>query len=162
MRCSPGDYLFVQFGTNDSNNNASAVYTIDGETFQYFVDTETFKVYLQEYIQVAREHSATPVLVTPTPRNSAYCTGGNGTGAYAQAMRELGAAEGVAVSDLNARSVNYLMAICPAPTPEDFFFLRSDGTVDGTHFQENGARILAAFVADGVADANLPLAAYLK
>lgn len=92
MRCSPGDYLFVQFGTNDSNNNASAVYTIDGETFQYFVDTETFKVYLQEYIQVAREHSATPVLVTPTPRNSAYCTGGNGTGAYAQATRELGAA----------------------------------------------------------------------
>lgn len=54
------------------------------------------------------------------------------------------------------------MGICPAPTPEDCFFLRSDGTVDGTHLQENGARIWASFVADRVADANLPLAAYLK
>ena len=26
--------------------------------------------------------------------------------------------------------------------------LRADGSVDGTHFQENGARILAGFVAD--------------
>ena len=29
-----------------------------------------------------------------------------------------------------------------------FFSLRADGSVDGTHFQENGARILASFVAD--------------
>ena len=157
-----GDYLLVQFGTNDSNSNASATYTINGQTIPYYVDPATFKTYLQQYIQVAHDHSATPVLVTPTPRNSAYCTGGNGTGAYATAMRELAAAEGVALSDLNAKSVNYLMAICPAPTPEDFFFLRTDGTVDGTHFQENGARILAGFVAEGLADANVPLAQYLK
>lgn len=50
--------------------------------------------------------------------------------------------------DLNARSVSHLEAICPAPTPENFFLLRSDGSVDGTHFQENGARVLASFVAD--------------
>ena len=34
------------------------------------------------------------------------------------------------------------------------------GTVDGTHFQENGARILARFVADGLSDAAVPLAQY--
>ena len=111
---------------------------------------------------MAREHDATPVFVTPPPRNSAYCTGGNGTGAHAQAMRDLGMTEQVAVVDLNTKTVDYLTAICPAPTPEDFFLLRADGSVDGTHFQENGARILAGFVADGIGELSLPLAAYRK
>jgi hypothetical protein len=77
-------------------------------------------------------------------------------------MRELGLAMNISVSDLNAKSVAYLQAICPAPTPEDFFLLRADGSVDGTHFQEHGARVLASLVAEGIAQANLPLAAYLR
>ena len=77
-------------------------------------------------------------------------------------MRELGAAEDVAVADLNQRAVDYLKAICPAPTPEDFFLLRPDDTVDGTHFQENGARHLAGFVAEGISESGLPLASYLE
>jgi lysophospholipase L1-like esterase len=152
-----GDYLLVQFGTNDGNTTAT--YELDGQTIPYYLDPDTdFKAYLQQYIDVARAREATIVLVTPTPRNSAYCTGGNGTGAHAQAMRDLGAEQDVAVSDLNKKTVDYLQAICPAPTPEDFFLLRSDGSVDGTHFQENGARILAGFVTDGIREAGLPLA----
>jgi lysophospholipase L1-like esterase len=156
-----GDYLFVQFGTNDGNKTAT--YEINGQTVPYYLDPATdFKTYLKRYIDGVRERSATAVLVTPPPRNSAYCTGGNGTGAHAQAMRELAEADGVALSDLNARSVSYLKAICPAPMPEDFFLLRADGNVDGTHFQENGARILAGFVRDGVREAVPALAAYAK
>lgn len=152
----PGDYLLAQFGTNDGNRTAT--YTLGDETIPYFLDPATdFKLYLQRYVDAAQSRGATPVLVTPTPRNSAYCTGGNGTGGHAAAMRELGEDSGVAVVDLNAQAVAYLRAICPAPTPEDFFLLRADGTVDGTHFQENGARILAGFVADGLREAGLPL-----
>jgi lysophospholipase L1-like esterase len=158
---APGDYLLVQFGTNDGNKTAT--YELDGETIPYYLDPATdFKTYLELYIDGARERSAVPVLVTPPPRNSAYCTGGNGTGAHAEAMRELGAVEGVDVLDLNRESVDYLTAICPAPTPEDFFLLRSDGSVDGTHFQENGARILAGLVAAEMQRVALPLAAYLE
>jgi len=156
----PGDYLLVQFGTNDGNRTAT--YTLGAETIPYFLDPATdFKSYLQLYIDAAREHDAIPVLVTPTPRNSAYCTGGNGTGGHAQAMRELGQAQGVSVVDLNTLSVNYLKAICPAPTPEDFFLLRADGSVDGTHFQENGARILAGFVASSLRQVEPALASQL-
>jgi lysophospholipase L1-like esterase len=145
----PDDYLLVQFGTNDGNRTAT--YQLGDETIPYFLDPATdFKSYLQQYIDGARERGALPVLVTPPPRNSAYCTGGNGTGGHAQAMRELGSAQNVPVVDLNASSVAYLKAICPAPTPEDFFLLRADGTIDGTHFQENGARILANLVAGGL------------
>lgn len=142
-----GDYLFVQFGTNDGNRTAT--YTFGSETIPYFLDPATdFKAYLERYVSAALERGASPVFVTPTPRNSAYCTGGNGTGAHAAAMRELGLALSVPVVDLNARAVAFLQAICPAPSPENFFLLRPDGSVDGTHFQENGARILAGLVAD--------------
>jgi lysophospholipase L1-like esterase len=143
----PGGFLLIQFGTNDGNRTAT--YTLGDQTIPYFLDPQTdFKDYLSRYLEAARARGVSPVLVTPTPRNSAYCTGGNGTGGHAEAMRELGADEGVPVVDLNARSVGYLRAICPAPEPEDFFLLRPDGSVDGTHFQENGARILAGFVSD--------------
>lgn len=156
-----GDVLMVQFGTNDGNRNAT--YDLNGMQIPYYLDPATdFKTYLNEYIDVAFERDATPILVTPPPRNSAYCTGGNGTGGHAQAMRELGAERGVTVADLNTRSVEYLAAICPAPTPEDFFMLRADGSVDGTHFQENGARLLAGFVAAGVSASTTRLAAYVE
>jgi lysophospholipase L1-like esterase len=145
----PGDYLLIEFGTNDGNRTAT--YTIGDQTIPYFLDPATdFKSYLERYIDAARNRDAIPVLVTPTPRNSAYCTGGNGTGAHANAMLELGRDTGVTVVDLNARTVEYLRAICPAPSPENFFLLRADGTVDGTHFQERGARVLAGFVAEGL------------
>jgi len=157
----PGDYLLVQFGTNDGNRTAT--YDLGDQIIPYYLDPATdFKSYLQQYLDGARAHGALPVLVTPPPRNSAYCTGGNGTGAHAQAMRELGQAQGVPVVDLNAASVAYLKAICPAPTPEDFFLLRADGTIDGTHFQENGARILAGFVASGLRAAVPALAARIQ
>jgi hypothetical protein len=59
-------------------------------------------------------------------------------------------------------SVNHLKAICPSPKPEDFFLVKADGRVDGTHFQETGARILAGFVADVFAETPLPLAQYVE
>jgi lysophospholipase L1-like esterase len=156
-----GDYLLVQFGTNDSNK--SATYTLNGQAIPYYLDPATdFRTYLQKYIDGAASRGATTVLVTPPPRNSAYCTGGNGTGAHADAMRQLGAAKSVAVSALNRKTVEYLKAICPAPTPEDFFLVKADGSVDGTHFQEGGARHLARFVSEGLREAASPLAAYLK
>jgi lysophospholipase L1-like esterase len=155
----PGNFLLVQFGTNDGNRTAT--YTIGDQVIPYFLDPATdFKTYLQRYVDAAESRGASAVFVTPTPRNSAYCTGGNGTGAHAAAMKELGQASGVRVVDLNASAVEYLRQICPAPTPEDFFLLRADGTVDGTHFQERGARILAGFVADGLRALGLPFAAY--
>jgi lysophospholipase L1-like esterase len=157
----PGDYLLVQFGTNDGNRTAT--YQLGEEIVPYFLEPATdFKTWLGRYAEAARARGAIPVFVTPPPRNSAYCTGGNGTGAHAQAMRELGQALTVGVVDLNADSVAYLRAIYPAPTPEDFFLLRTDGSVDGTHFQENGARILAGFVARGLPAAAPDLAGVIS
>jgi len=157
----PGDYFFVQFGTNDSHTTAT--FTVDGTTYQRFAEAgTTFKQHLLDYyIAPARAASIEIVLVTPPPRNSAYCGTGNSLGGYAQAMRELGEAEDVPVLDLNTKTFDHLAAICPAPMPEDFFAFRSDGTVDGTHFQENGARHMAAFLGECESELGLGLAPYL-
>ncbi|WP_437488035.1 rhamnogalacturonan acetylesterase [Sorangium sp. So ce1014] len=157
-----GDYLLVQFGTNDSNKTAT--YEHDGATIPYYLDPATdFKSYLTQYITGAQAQAANPVLVTPPPRRS--CTGdshnfGNGVGAYAQAMRELGAELDVPVIDLNEKTLAHLNSIGCVAAGEDFFLVRADGSVDGTHFNETGARAMAGFVADGAADAGLLLAQY--
>lgn len=157
-----GDYLLVQFGTNDSN--PSATYTLDGTTYPYFAAADSdFKVYLQQYIDGARGKQAIPVLVTPPPRNSAYCKGGRSLANYGKAMLDLGQERAVAVVDLGFATHAHLSAICPKPTTgaqETFFKVNADGTIDGTHFQENGARVMAGFVADGIGNAMLGLAAY--
>ncbi len=147
-RIKPGEYWFIQFGTNDSHKTAT--FSVGGVTYQRYADPNTdFKDHLFDYYVVpARAKNAIPVLVTPPPRNSGYCGNGNSLGGYAQAMRELAAAENIVLLDLNQQTFDHLAAICPSPTPEDFFFLRGDGSVDGTHFQENGARHMAGFLAD--------------
>ncbi|WP_437799858.1 rhamnogalacturonan acetylesterase [Sorangium sp. So ce693] len=159
-----GDYFLVQFGTNDSNKTAT--YERDGETIPYYLDPATdFKSYLEQYITGAQARAATPVLVTPPPRRS--CSGdshefGNGLSAYAKAMRELGDELDVAVIDLNAKTLAHLNSIGCVAAGEDFFLVRADGSVDGTHFNETGARVMAGLVADGTEDAGLTLAQYRK
>jgi lysophospholipase L1-like esterase len=147
-RIKPGEYWFIQFGTNDSH--PTATFTVDEVTYPRLAPADTtFKEHLLDYyITPTRAIHAVPVLVTPPPRNSGYCGNGNSLGGYAKAMRDLGAAENVLVLDLNQRTFDHLSAICPSPTPEDFFFVKADNTVDGTHFQENGARQMAGFLGD--------------
>ncbi|MDP8999529.1 MAG: GDSL-type esterase/lipase family protein [Myxococcota bacterium] len=157
-----GDYLLVQFGTNDSN--PTATYVLNGVTYPYYAAPDPdFKMYLQQYIDGAHAKAAIPVLVTPPPRNSAYCNGAHSLANYGQAMIDLGKADGVAVVDLGLKAYTYLTAICPKPVTgaqEMFFKVNPDGTIDGTHFQENGARMLATFVADGITEVGLGLSAY--
>jgi len=157
-----GDWLFVQFGTNDSNRTATYD---DGEPYYLAPDTD-FKTYMQMYIDGAKGRGVTPVLVTPPPRNSCRSDGVSfnySFTSYATAMKDLGQSNGVAVVDLGARAVTYLdgKADCDWASA-NFFLVRADGTVDGTHFQETGANILAGLVVDGIRALMLPLADYAK
>ena len=157
-----GDYLFVQFGTNDSNQTATYD---DGEPY-YLAPATDFKTWMQMYIDGAKGRGVTPVLVTPPPRNSCRSDGVSfnySFTSYATAMKELGQTNSVAVVDLGARAVTYLngKADCDWASA-NFFLVRADGTVDGTHFQETGANILAGLVVEGVGALALPLASFIK
>jgi lysophospholipase L1-like esterase len=159
-----GDYLLVQFGTNDGNQTAT--YSLNGQTIPYYLAPATdFKTWMTKYVTAAREKQANPVFVTPPPRRT--CSGdshsfGNGLAAYATAMKEMGTAQNVPVVDLNQKTLTHLNMIGCVAAGTDFFLVKADGTVDGTHFQEKGANLMAGFVATGLRELNFGLSPYVK
>ena len=164
-----GDYLLVQFGTNDGNKTAT--YTLSGSTTEipYYLDPETdFKTYLTKYVDATNGKSATTIFVTPPPRHS--CNAGengvrNGLAAYATAMKEIGPTLNTPVVDLNAMTITYLADISCDTSGSTFYLVKADGTIDSTHFQETGANIMAGLVAKGttgISTLGLPLSEYVK
>ena len=164
-----GDYLLVQFGTNDSNKTAT--YTLSGSTTEipYYLDPQTdFKIYLTKYVDATKAKGATTIFVTPPPRHS--CNAGetgvrNGLSAYAAAMNELGPELATQVADLNAMTIAYLANVTCETSGSSFYLVKADGTTDGTHFQETGANVMAGLIAKGttgISTLNLPLSAYVK
>jgi lysophospholipase L1-like esterase len=165
----PGDYLLVQFGTNDGNRTAT--YTLSGSSTEipYYLDPQTdFKTYLTKYVDATHAKNATTIFVTPPPRHS--CSAGqtgvsNGLAAYATAMKELGPTLNTPVVDLNAMVIAYLANVTCETSGSTFYLVKADGSIDSTHFQENGANIMAGLVAKGsagVSGLDVPLASYVK
>ena len=92
-----GDYIFIQFGHNDSHVK-------DGKPA---VDPATdFQSYLRQYIDEARAAGSKPILVTPVARRT-FKNGKIVTGLqpYADAMLKVGKEKGVPVIDLHAASM---------------------------------------------------------
>ena len=164
-----GDYVLVQFGTNDGNKTAT--YTLPNSTTEipYYLDPATdFKTYLTKYVDATKAKSATTIFVTPPPRHS--CNAGengvrNGLSAYATAMQELGPTLGAPVVDLNAMIIDYLANMSCETSGSTIFLVKADGTIDSTHFQETGANVMAGLVAKGatgISKLGLPLSGYVK
>jgi lysophospholipase L1-like esterase len=144
-----GDYIFIQFGHNDSH-------LIDGKPA---VDPATdFKDFLRQYIDEARAAGARPVLVTPVARRT--FKGGKiqtTLQPYADAMFKVGKEKGVPVIDLHAAAMRM------------FDRLGDDGSADltasasdRTHFSRKGARTMAQLVAEGLPAAIPELRPYLR
>ncbi len=138
----------------------------------------TYKGFLKEYIDFARENDAIPVLVTPVSRvkfNAAgEIIGGAGLHgenfAYVQAVRQLAEEEDCLLVDLFAYSktmletatptyANYTMALKPNsltgtwPTTYDQTYNNTDLGYEGieaTHYNKYGAYLEAAYVAQTI------------
>jgi len=151
-----GDYLLVQFATNDMKDRT--------------LDAAKWKAFLQTYIDVARRHQATCVLVTAQPRRQ-FDAGGkirNSLGSFPQWMRELAAAQHVPLIDLNARATAFFEELGPEGTtrafvhyPANTFPTHPEVLKDDTHFNAYGAYELAKLVAQGIEDDKLDLASHL-
>ncbi len=160
-----GDYVFIQFGHNDEKSDP-ALHTDPYTTYQQ---------YLSIYINDARAKGAIPILVTPVERNS----WSNGVvkpthGDYPAAMRALASSKGTPLIDLTAGSTNKYNSSGQTYTTWSIFMnLKAgqypnypNGNTDNTHFQQNGANIIASLVAGAIrssSNAQLKvLAGYLK
>jgi lysophospholipase L1-like esterase len=143
----PGDYLFIQFGHNDEKRSWPQTY-VEAHT--------TYRDYLRAYIDEARLHGATPVLVTSMQRRTFDAAGRitNTHGDYPEVVRALAREEHVALVDLDRISTAFYEALGPARAPLAF----NAGGRDGTHHDNYGAYELAQGVVQAIRDSGLPLA----
>ena len=154
-----GDYLIIGFGHNDEKSDDAARFT---DASKPYTDPASFGYSLYEnYIKLAIEKGATPILCTPIVRaatDNDY-SGSEGhvtaTGDYAQAIRDLGAAVGVPVVDLTAITAEEYAAkgfdVIKNYHAVTVGKLDTDGTtvvpnfdsVDKTHLNVYGAKFVA-------------------
>ena len=142
----PGDYLFIQMGHNDQKEK--------GEGVGAFT---TYAANLKKFVAVARQHGATPVLITSMNRLTFDADGKitNSLGDFPEAVRRVAKEEGVALIDLNAMSKPFYEAMGPVEAHKAF------AGKDTTHHSNYGSYELAKCIVEGIRQDNLPIAKYL-
>jgi lysophospholipase L1-like esterase len=154
-----GDYLFIQFGINDSSR-----------TCDRHVGIEAFKQSYGMMAEAAKERGAQPVFVTPV--SMIACEGRTATptrGEFVTATIAAGESYDVPVIDLHERSIALYneLALCPIPGGSDVS-ASTGGKVgaffcdDHTHFSDEGAGQIAELIAQALQDQDLGLADYLE
>lgn len=151
----PGDYVFIQFGHNDSKQTDSVRYA---PAYGLYQDN------LRMYCRTAREMGATPVLLTPLMRRY-FKDGKLDTechGDYPDAMRQVASELGVELLDITASSAEWLQGLGDEASrqyfmwiPEGVYAFCPEGKEDNTHTKANGARAVAGLVCDAIRKSSL-------
>jgi lysophospholipase L1-like esterase len=148
----PGDYVFMQFGTNDmkksGNNN---IYPDEDFSSTYAEANTEFKALLKKYAGEAKAKGATPVIVSPmSRRNLRDGRSVNTLGDYPKAARAAAAEFGCPFIDLNSMSAAVDEALGPNLVGRAFN--------DGTHPNTYGGYLLSRCVVEGIKQDKLDLA----
>jgi lysophospholipase L1-like esterase len=147
-----GDYLFIQFGINDSST-----------TCPRHVGTARYQALMTMMAQAAQARGAHPILLTAVA--AITCSGGTAVKnrGFVSQTTAAGAATGSPVIDLQTLSVDYYNSLGLCPNNGDY----TSGPVgqffcnDHTHFEAYGARRIARLVTGALRTQNIPLAGSL-
>ncbi len=165
-----GDYVLIQFGHNDIGElhrgkhrgelpgvaDTSCVSRVTLPDTVYNEVVYSFGWYLRKMIDDCREHGATPIIVSLTPRNEwhdGHIERRNDT--YGQWYRDVAEQTGTAFVDLHNITADALDAIGQERARRYY-------CGDHTHTSLAGARLNALGIAIGLRRAGSPLAEYLK
>ena len=155
-RVGEGDYVFIQFGHNDSKDD------------HRYSSPAQYAENLRAYVREVRGKDATPVLLTPIVRRK-WVDGvlTDTHGEYPAQMKRVAAEEAVTLIDMEAVTREWVAAMGDEGSKPYFMWvepgtcpLHPDGRQDDTHLNIRGARILAAMTADRMAGAFPELAAH--
>jgi lysophospholipase L1-like esterase len=154
----PGDYVFIQFGHNDSKK----------EDTSRFADPQgEYKKNLLRFVSDVRRKNGIPVLITPVNRRNFDPLGRfvDKHGEYPDVVRDVAVKENVPLVDLHARSKAFFSALGDERSKELFllsvrpnsYAALPNGKNDNTHFTRKGARTVAKLVTEEIERINLPL-----
>ncbi len=173
----------VVLGTPDENGIYPTIPAVKTKTpqriFDFYKDTDypyadtfypyesgTFKWYMKQHIDAVKNTGATPVLLTPMCRMFFDKDGkitphfGDNDG-YILAIRQLAEEEGIMCLDMYeiTKSLYESYGIL---TTQGLHNIKSDGTIDLTHYNKFGANLIASKMADDIkANTNLPLSSHI-
>ncbi len=153
-RLHAGDVVLIQFGHNDAKQD-------DPERYADLVTT--FPDNLRRFVREVRERHATPVLATPVVRRWFNADGSlqDMHAPYVAALRAVAAEEQVPLLELEALTRQLLVTLGPDASLGLFVgdaATTATGKTDNTHFNEEGARRVAALAAAELRRLALPLA----
>ena len=147
-----GDYLFIQFGHNDSKQS---------DTTRYAAAWGAYQDNLRHYIKVAREKGATPVLLTPVSRRwfKADTLDETCLEDYPEAMKQVAEQENVTLLDITKVTMDWLKSLGDTASREYFMWVAPgtvpampEGKTDNTHTNAKGARKVAGLVCGEIAE----------
>ena len=151
----PGDYVFMQFGTNDSKNHGPNNIYADEDFSQTYAEANTlYKSLLVQYAAETKAKGAIPVIVSPMGRRNMQ--NGKSTGAIGEYPKAAGDAAKEAncpFIDLSALSIQFYEALGPDLVGKAFN--------DGTHPNSYGGYMLSRCIVEGIKADKLDLANYL-
>jgi len=151
----PGDYVFIQFGHNDSKQD---------DSLRYAPAWGAYQDNLRMYCRTVREMGATPVLLTPLMRR--WFKDGeldlNCHTDYPSAMKQVASEMGVELLDITALSAEWLQGLGDEASRPYFMWIPAgvyafcpEGKEDNTHTKANGARAVAGLVCDAIRQSSL-------
>lgn len=155
-----GDYVFIQFGHNDSKVNT-----------ERYASPSDYQKNLVRFVSEVREKKGVPVLFTPVMRRKFDQDGKfqDSHGEYPGVVRVVAAEYKVALIDMHRMSERVLTQYGVEGSRKLFLQLKPDenpnypkGVEDNTHFSPTGAKIMAGLAVDGIRESKLGLAKYLK
>jgi len=153
-----GDYLFIQFGHNDSASNDATRYTTSEAG-------GTFEQYITKYVTEARAKGVIPVILTPVVR-AKYDANENfigdtydGLNNYAAAAKRVAAAYHVPMLDIHALTANKFKTMTKDSVWAyyDVEDKSSGGNPDTTHLNSDGAKLIADMIKAEMENIRLPL-----
>jgi len=163
-----GDYLILQMGHNDRKTDS--YYNTDPET--------TFKDMIVKYVNMARQKGAYVILVTPPTQMVVkdayegfdYNGNGNGIEAYAEAIKDIASSNNIPYVDLYEYTKKEFADLGVEYCKENVYMYNKidqnseSGAIckDGTHFCENGAKILAEYITETIKENNMIMSKFVK
>ncbi|MBI5809331.1 MAG: rhamnogalacturonan acetylesterase [Ignavibacteriales bacterium] len=162
-KLKPGNYVFIQFGHNDQKIS---------DTTRYAEANTAYRKNLIRYVEETRSKNAIPVLLTPVNRRK-YDAQGNFIdqhGDYPKVVRELAAQLNVPLIDVHKKSMELFSKLGPEKSkelflisvPKNVYKALPEGKEDNTHFTRKGAIEVSKMVVEGIKEAQLPIATFLK
>ncbi len=156
-----GDYVLIAFGHNNQKSEDTARFTDSSQGADGWNLKEQFAYSLyKDYILPAVEAGVTPILVTPIIRRSTSSSGPTGdkihkcgTGDYRQTIIDLAKKFNLSCIDNTYNTYMEHIALGGGSDTDldgyaKYHAVKTDGSVDNTHVNADGARMIAYFMAE--------------